>query len=181
MKSRFASIQKSQTSSSSKLASAKFVDASWQSDTRFVRVIWVDLANFVRYRVVPYSHFLTFIDSDGHKSVDGSREENDTGNNVLVKTNPRHVGMRLAKAALGIVYLSLAEGFPIAAEYLFVPDLSSVRRLGFQLGAAGVFGWFEEKEKEIAAEDATLGLNPFAASACPRAVLHKIVRYVLIP
>jgi hypothetical protein len=46
----------------------------------------------------------------------------------------------------GFVYLTLAEGFGAAGEYLVVPDMSSLRLCPYARNAASVFGWLEEKD-----------------------------------
>lgn len=136
---------------------------------RFVRVIWVDLANFIRYRVVPLAHFTKLV-KDNDRSESQTRKD---GNATLV-VNPRN-GIQLTKASLGLVYLTLADGFPVAGEYIYVPDPTTTRRLDFAPGHASVFGYFEEKEvtPAVKAESA------FRAALCPRALLRKIVRQVI--
>lgn len=85
---------------------------------RFVRLQWVDLINWTRYRVIPIAQFF--------KLLDNARP-----------------GVRLTEASLGLVFLHLAEGFGPSGEYLYVVDPSSMRLCGYAKGHASVMGWFE--------------------------------------
>ncbi|THH03709.1 hypothetical protein EW145_g6067 [Phellinidium pouzarii] len=139
------------------------LEALDEAGIRFVRVTWIDLANFVRYRVVPIAHFrklLAYADKKKASSVGHTK--------TLMKSNP-HGGIQIAKVGLGLVYLAVADGFPISGEYVYAPDLSSARLLPFAPGHASVLGWFEEKEAPADAET-------FEAALCPRAILRKIIK-----
>ena len=144
----------------------EFADFANHHGIRFVRVIWVDLVNFVRYRVVPLPHFAKLIKDNDSNELQVRRE-----GNADFMVNPRN-GIQLTKASLGLVYLTLAEGFPVAGEYIYVPDTSTSRRLDFAPGHAGVFGYFQEKEV-LATSQAK---DSFQAVLCPRALLHRITQ-----
>ncbi|EJD50466.1 FLU1-II [Auricularia subglabra TFB-10046 SS5] len=88
------------------------------SGVRYVRLQWVDLINWTRYRVIPIAQF--------SKLLDNARP-----------------GVRLTEATLGLVFLQLAEGVGPSGEYLYVVDPSSVRICGYAKGHATVMGWFE--------------------------------------
>lgn len=112
---------------------------------RFIRFQFVDLTNNVRYRVIPISYF----------------------EKILASPRP---SISILSACLGVVFLALAEGFAPDAEYLYVPDMSTVRLLPYKPGHASVLGWFEEKPP--------VGV-PNAPSTqvdlCPRRILHEVV------
>ncbi|KAI5117124.1 hypothetical protein M0805_007971 [Coniferiporia weirii] len=130
---------------------------------RFVRVTWVDFANSVRYRVVPIAYIRKLV-AGGDKSVD---DRTSTNASEATKVNP-HGGIQLAKVSLGLVHLAVADGFPIAGEYLYALDLTSARLLPYAPGHASVLGWFEEKEVP---SDATT----FQVELCPRTLLRRVV------
>ncbi|KAF9451353.1 glutamine synthetase/guanido kinase [Macrolepiota fuliginosa MF-IS2] len=113
---------------------------------RYIRAEWVDLVNIVRLRILPVSYF----------------EE------LMLSPRP---GVGIAEAALGLVYENLAEGFGVAGEYLYVPDLSTARLCPYSPGHASVLGWFEEMTpyRDVKGELAV------KASLCPRTKLKDVV------
>lgn len=113
---------------------------------RFIRFQFVDLTNNVRYRVIPITYFEKMLGS------------------------PRP-SMTILTAGLGVAFLSLAEGFSPDSEYLYIPDMSSVRVLPYKPGHASVLGWFEEKTPIVG-----LG-GPLSTEAelCPRRILREVV------
>ncbi|KAG6819564.1 hypothetical protein H0H93_010694 [Arthromyces matolae] len=113
----------------------------------YVRVQLLDLTNTVRCRIVSVSHFLAMLDS------------------------PRP-GMGISKAALGIVYAGLAEGFVASGEYLCVPDLSSLRICPYSPKHASVMVWLQEKKPYLTADNKLTVDVPL----CPRAALQRVVR-----
>lgn len=141
---------------------------------RFVRVVWVDLVNFVRYRVVPIRHFKKLVASGSVASSSSlSSSDKPQGDRHVfegVRYNP-HPGITLAKCTMGLVYLALADGVGPTGEYVYAPDLSSARLLPYAPGHASVMGWFEEKEVSD-----TNNNNGFAAALCPRRLLRRIVQ-----
>lgn len=110
---------------------------------KFVRVQWVDFSNFVHCRVLPISHF--------YKLLRTSRP-----------------GITIAKVVLGIVFLTIVEGFGVTGEYVLVLDLATVRLCGYAPGHAAVFGYFQEKYPLGGRLDVPL---------CPRTNLNRIVKY----
>lgn len=117
-----------------------------QHGIRYIRLQLVDPTNNVRYRVIPISHFERILDSS-------------------------RPGITFAKAILGSAFLEIAEGFASHGEYLYVPDMSTVRMLPYKPGHASILGWFEEKGPVACpGETWTTKVN-----FCPRGILHKIV------
>lgn len=85
---------------------------------RFVRFQFTDLTNNIRYRVIPITYFEKMFAS-------------------------RRPSISFLTACLGAVFLTLADGFAPDSEYIYVPDMSSVRVLPYKPGHASVLGWFE--------------------------------------
>jgi hypothetical protein len=113
----------------------------------YVRVLFVDLTNTVRCRVLPASYFLGLLD--------GARP-----------------GIGVATVVLGIVFRELADGFSGAGEYLYVVDLSTLRICPHAPGEASILGWFQEKVPYIGADNKL----SVSVAACPRTTLQRIVR-----
>ncbi|KAH7108273.1 FLU1-II [Auriculariales sp. MPI-PUGE-AT-0066] len=86
---------------------------------RYVRIIWVDLINWTRMRVVPLAAFYK----------------------LLQRKRP---GVRLTEASLGLVFLNVAEGFGSTGEYLYVLDPATIRLCPYAPGHASVMGWFQK-------------------------------------
>ncbi|KAG6919340.1 hypothetical protein DXG01_006886 [Tephrocybe rancida] len=116
------------------------------SHVAYVRLQWVDLVNNIRCRVIPLPYFL--------KLLEASRP-----------------GVGVAKVALGLVYLMTAPGFAPSGEYLYVPDLSTIRICPYSPGEAVVMGWFHEKTP-YPGIDNKLTLE---VALCPRATLKRVV------
>ncbi|TDL24695.1 FLU1-II [Rickenella mellea] len=115
----------------------------------YVRVTWVDYANFVRYRVVPVAHI----------------------KKLLASKRP---GVTLTKATLGLVYIQLVPGFGSSGEYLYVFDPNSLRTLGYgSRPQATMMGWLEEKEPVASPRDEES--KTVIVPLCPRELLRKIV------
>ncbi|KAF8070058.1 hypothetical protein FPV67DRAFT_999376 [Lyophyllum atratum] len=123
---------------------AKLTDPSL--NISYIRLQWVDLVNNVRCRVIPLSYFLK----------------------LLKSSRP---GVGVAKVALGLVYLMTAPGFAPAGEYLYVPDLSTIRICPYSVGEASVMGWFEEKTPYPGADNKLTVDVPL----CPRATLRRVL------
>lgn len=113
----------------------------------YVRVQWVDHTNTVRCRVLAASYFRD-----------------------LLKSNRPGIGV--AKVTFGIVYLITAPGFSGFGEYLYVPDLSTMRICPHEPGEAVILGWFQEKTPYLGA-DGKLSLD---VPLCPRTILNRIVQ-----
>lgn len=123
------------------------------SGTRYIRLQWVDFTNITRYRIIPLAAF--------QKLMSASRP-----------------GIGVTKAAFGLVGTSLAPGFSGTGEYLYVPDLSSLRPLfDYAAGHMSLMGWFEEKlpsGESAGREDA------LKVPLCPRGLLRDIIKYVCL-
>ncbi|KAF9466906.1 FLU1-II [Collybia nuda] len=113
---------------------------------RYVRIQLVDPTNNIRYRIVPISHF----------------------ERIMQSARP---GITFTKAILGSAFLKVAEGFTSDGEYLYVPDMSTVRMMPYKLGHASVLGWFEEK----ASVDTPDGTWTTKVDFCPRGILRMII------
>ncbi|RDB16931.1 Protein fluG [Hypsizygus marmoreus] len=113
----------------------------------YVRLQWVDLVNNIRCRVIPTSYFKKLLQS------------------------PRP-GVGVAKVSMGLVYLMTAAGFSASGEYLYVPDLSTIRICTYAPGEVCVMGWFQEKTP-IARADKTLSVD---VALCPRRTLQRVVQ-----
>ncbi|KAF8954897.1 hypothetical protein BDZ97DRAFT_1862383 [Flammula alnicola] len=113
---------------------------------KHVRIQWVDLINNIRYRVVPLPYF-----------------------EKLLKTS--RPGTSLAKVSLGLVLITVVEGFNPVGEYLYAIDLSSLRICPYAPGHASVMGWFEEKNP-VAGID---GHRAVEVDLCPRTILRRVV------
>jgi hypothetical protein len=55
-------------------------------------------------------------------------------------------GICIPQVLGGFVFVFCAEGFGSVGEYLYVPDMSSVRICPYIPATASVFGWLEQKE-----------------------------------
>ncbi|KAJ7718973.1 hypothetical protein DFH07DRAFT_933454 [Mycena maculata] len=113
---------------------------------RFIRFQWVDLTNNVRYRVIPITYF----------------------EKILASSRP---SISILTAGLGIVFLAMADGFAPDSEYLYLPDMASLRILPYKPGHASVLGWFEEKSPIVGLG----GQLSTKAELCPRGILRKVV------
>ncbi|EMD31990.1 hypothetical protein CERSUDRAFT_119297 [Gelatoporia subvermispora B] len=108
---------------------------------RYVRIQWVDFTNTVRVRVLSASYF--------DKLLEGPRP-----------------GVCIAKVALGLVGVLLAEGFSGTGEHLYVVDITSFRVCAYAPGHASVMGWFQEKIPSPTA-------GP-TIDICPRTLVKRI-------
>jgi hypothetical protein len=118
---------------------------------RYIRFQWVDYTNITRNRIIPLPAF----------------------SELLRASRP---GVGIAKAVFGLVGVSLAPGFSATGEYLYTPDLSSIRLCGYAPGHASLMGWFEEKlpiQKQV-------GKDALDVPLCPRGLLKGIVKCALI-
>jgi hypothetical protein len=80
--------------------------------------------------------------------------------------------MAVPKAGLGVIYLKLAKGFSSTGEYLYVPDISTLRICPYAPKHAAVMGWFQEKQPYLGADNKLTVDVPL----CPRATLQCVVR-----
>ncbi|KZP10907.1 glutamine synthetase/guanido kinase [Athelia psychrophila] len=111
----------------------------------FVRIQWVDMTNTIRYRVVPIAYLEKLLDS------------------------PRP-GVAIIKCALGIVYITRADGFSPIGEYIYVIDMKTIRLCPYAPGHASVMGFFQEKAP-IQGPD---NQPTVSTDLCPRTNLQRI-------
>jgi hypothetical protein len=114
---------------------------------RYVRVTWVDLINNIRYRILPLSYFKRLLESD-------------------------RPGISVTSVVFGLITLQVADGFAPIGEYLYVPDLNTLRVCPYAEGHASIYGWFQEK---IPPPNGTL-----EAELCPRSLLKKTLECVYL-
>ena len=131
---------------------------------RYFHLTWVDNVNCVRYRVIPIQHFKKIVASSSRATTDQDNR----------KVN-MHGGITITKATLGLVVLNLAEGFGPVGMYLYVPDLTTIRRLAYAPGHAFVMGWLEE---QVGTVNLKGGLT-FGSELCARSKVRDIVESVL--
>ena len=112
---------------------------------RYIRITWVDLINNIRYRILPISHFKRLLESD-------------------------RPGISVPSVVFGLITLQIAEGFTPIGEYLYVPDLNTLRVCPYAEGHASIYGWFQEK--------VPLPNGSLEAELCPRTLLKKVLEYV---
>ncbi|KAJ3501159.1 hypothetical protein NLJ89_g9467 [Agrocybe chaxingu] len=113
---------------------------------KYVRIQWVDLINHIKYRVVPIAYF----------------------EKLLQTSRP---GSSLTKATLGIVFVTVSEGFSSTGECLYALDLSTLRLCPYAPGHASVMGWFEEKQPKAGLS----GRRAVEMDICPRTILRRVV------
>ncbi|PFH47784.1 hypothetical protein AMATHDRAFT_66915 [Amanita thiersii Skay4041] len=131
---------------SSVSASSLTLQQAKSQGIKYIRLQWVDLVNTVRFRVIPVSYF--------EKLLQSSR-----------------AGVGVAKVCLGLVYLITAPGFSPMGEYLYVPDMSTLRLCPYAPGHASVMGRFEEKTPI----EGPGGEFSFEVDLCPRTLLKRVV------
>jgi hypothetical protein len=115
-----------------------------------IRIQWLDLGSKLRYRILPIKHFAKLLTATSRPSIS------------------------VAKVALGLVGLTMPEGFNAQGEYVYIIDWASVRTCGYAQGHASVMGWFEEKVPMPGRTDVGVEL-------CPRTTLRRIVESVIAP
>ena len=112
---------------------------------RYVRITWVDLINNIRYRVLSLNYFRKLLKSE-------------------------RPAISVPTAVFGLINLQMAEGFAPIGEYLYVPDLNTIRICPYAEGHASVFGWFQEKVPPPS--------GSLEVELCPRTLLKKLLQYV---
>ncbi|KZP11400.1 glutamine synthetase/guanido kinase [Athelia psychrophila] len=113
----------------------------------FVRIQWVDMTNAIRYRVVPIAYLEKLLDS------------------------PRP-GVAIIRCALGMVYMTLVDGFSPIGEYIYVIDMKTIRLCPYAPGHASVMGFFQEKAP-IQGPD---NQPTVSTNLCPRTNLQRVVQ-----
>jgi glutamine synthetase len=113
---------------------------------KYIRLQWVDTVNNIRYRVIPISYFAKLLDSS-------------------------RPSVSITNSVLGQVFTTLVPGFSPVGEYLYLPDMNSIRLCPYAEGHVSVMGWFEEKVPINGP-----GENPtLMVPMCPRSTLKRIV------
>ncbi|EPQ54931.1 glutamine synthetase/guanido kinase [Gloeophyllum trabeum ATCC 11539] len=130
-------------SQASKFDGPRTIDELKSDGIKYIRLTWVDLVNNIRYRVIPLAYFAKLLES------------------------PRP-GITIGKIVLGLVFLTQAEGFGPVGEYLYVPDMATLRKCPYAPGHASVMGFFQEKEQNE--------LGSFSVDLCPRTMLQRVVQ-----
>ena len=119
--------------------------AALRSTVQYIRLTWVDFVNNTRHRVIPYDYFTKMLST-------------------------QRPGVHLPIITLGIVGITAAEGFNGSGEYLYVPDMNTLRMCPYESGTASVLGWFEERDPGPG--------KSLSAPLCPRSTLRRVVEYV---
>jgi hypothetical protein len=126
------------------------LDKLQQYEINYIRFQWVDYTNVTRYRIIPLRAFLELMSS------------------------PRP-GISISKATFGLIGASLAPGFSGTGEYLYTPDLSSIRQCGYAPGHVSLMGWFEE---QLPTSGNAGRQDAFKVPLCPRGILRDILKCV---
>ena len=136
----------------------------------YVRLTWVDLANTVRYRVIPWDQYLKLLSP---KRLDAALASSKDPNKAGPDQSQRR-GMTIGRVVFGYVAFRTAPGFGPVGDWLWVPDESSLRIVFVEgRNIASVFGWFREKSAMQ-----SVPVSRIAAPDCPRSLLARVVRYV---
>ena len=93
-------------------------DVISSKNIHYVRLTWVDYANIIRCRILPWKSHA----------------------NLVATARP---GIRMPNAVFGSAGKRLAKGFSSVGSYLFVADTNSLRAYPPEDGMATVFGWFQ--------------------------------------
>jgi len=137
---------------SPKTTKAQTVPVSTLSDHNIhaVRITCVDLANNIRFRVLPISSF----------------------QRLLSSSRP---GITMTNCIFGMALAGnrVAPGFGPVGEYLYVVDLASIRLCPYAPGHASIMGWFQDMTP---APGRVLGMS---VPMCPRSVLQRIIECAL--
>ena len=109
---------------------------------KYIRLTWLDLHNVARCRVLSLGYF-----------------------ERLLETASGRPGVSVVGCVLGVVGLTVANGFSAAGSYLYVADLTSMRLCPYAPGHAMLFGWFQNSQ--VGPE------RPLAYDLCPRTLLAR--------
>ncbi|KAL0958312.1 hypothetical protein HGRIS_000457 [Hohenbuehelia grisea] len=112
---------------------------------KFIRLQWVDYINCVHCRILPIKYF----------------------KRVLASPRP---AISVPSAIFALVIDRLIDGFSAAGEYLYVPDLSTLRLCPYAQGHASLMGWIQAKAPQ---PDCDRSLA-FEVDLCPRALVRGI-------
>lgn len=125
------------------LSNISIQDLKYEHGIEYIRLQWVDFTNNILYRVISIEYF----------------------DEMLKSQRP---SVSIAKCVFGLVFISLAPGFSALGEYLYVPDMNTLRLCPYAPGHASVMGYFEEKDP--------IGPNStFTVPICPRTMLKRVV------
>lgn len=113
-----------------------------QHGVKYIRLTWLDLHNIVRCRVLSLSYF-----------------------ERLLETASGRPGVSLAACVLGLVGLTIVNGFSVTGSCLYVVDLTSMRLCPYAPGHAMLFGWFQNSQ--VGPE------QPLEHDLCPRTLLAR--------
>jgi len=109
---------------------------------KYIRLTWLDLHNVARCRVLSLDYFERLLESASGRP-----------------------GVSVVGCALGLVGLSIVDGFSASGNYLYVADLSSMRLCTYAPGHAILFGWFQNSH--VGPE------LPLEYDLCPRTLLAR--------
>lgn len=123
---------------------------------KFIRVVWVDYVNLIRYRVVPINHFESLVGTDFMSSSNTSSPEQ------LVES-----GLNLIRAGLVLgVQDGLPSGVSTSGDFDLKPDFSTMWKAPFMPTHAYMMGRFFEKPHSGNQESAI----------CPRTILQRVIQ-----
>ena len=117
-------------------------------NVKYIRLTWLDLHNVARCRVISVGYFKKLLD-----------------------TSSGRPGVSLAGCVLGVVGLTLVDGFSAVGNCFYVADLSSIRLCPYAPGHAMLFGWFQNSQSGPE--------QPLEYNLCPRTLLARQVSWVL--
>lgn len=150
-------------------ATDKVLRSLEKEGVKYVRVTWVDLTNVVRCRIVPLHHFqrlLGYPNTATNKfGVIPEPPSASTGDHA------KRGGVTITKASFGMVNIAVTKDTPSSGEWLYVPDLSTIRTLPYAPGHVSVMGWLEEKEWVTNKE----GYETVKVPLCPRDLLRRVI------
>ncbi|KAJ1302130.1 hypothetical protein OPQ81_000959 [Rhizoctonia solani] len=123
---------------------------------KFIRLVWVDYVNMIRYRVIPIDHFASV---SGGKFISGPETSS---------------SQRIAESGPGIVRVGLSLGVQdsmpvdssVSRDFDLRADFSSMWKAPFAPGNAYMMGRFFEKAHYQGGE----------SDICPRTILHRITQ-----
>jgi len=76
----------------------------------------------------------------------------------------------MVKTTMGLVYLMTSDAVSSMGEYLYIPELSSLRICPYAPGHASILGRFEEKTPYKLPD----GRMSVEVSLCPRGTLRRV-------
>jgi len=109
---------------------------------KYMRLTWLDLHSVARCRVLSLSYFERLLESTSGRP-----------------------GVSFVGCVLGLVGLTIVNGFAPVGSLLFVADLSSMRLCPYAPGHAIIFGWFQNTQ--VGPE------RPLEYDLCPRTLLAR--------